>query len=351
MPSCRPARSRRAALLLSAALALVLGGCTARNETGVGMGRAASGSPTSVAEAARHWGERFDRNPADEQAAFAYSRALLAQDRRAQAVAVLQRAVTATRGNRFLQGELGKALAANGQLQEAIDVFAQAHAPDRPDWRILSAHGAALDQLGQPQEARRYYETALRIAPGEPSVLSNLGLSFALSGDLATAERHLRQAADHPRADPRARQNLALVVGLQGRFDEAETIARRDLPPDQAERNVALIRGMLRQSNDWRRVREPAAARGEAAAAPSPRPEADARPRGPFAAQVLAEQADRDRAPRAAAPLLAGPTAGAAAAPAPAAAARPGEPTSLLGTTRTRQERVSPERARELLGG
>ena len=43
------------------------------------------------------------------------------------------------------------------------------------------------------------------------------------------------------------RQNLALVVGLQGRFQEAETIARADLPPDEAAANVAYLRRMLAQ--------------------------------------------------------------------------------------------------------
>ena len=41
------------------------------------------------------------------------------------------------------------------------------------------------------------------------------------------------------------RQNLALVVGLQGRFAEAETIARADLPADQAAANAAYLRQML----------------------------------------------------------------------------------------------------------
>jgi hypothetical protein len=37
------------------------------------------------------------------------------------------------------------------------------------------------------------------------------------------------------------RQNLALAVGLQGRFAEAESIARADLPPDEAAANVAYL--------------------------------------------------------------------------------------------------------------
>jgi hypothetical protein len=50
------------------------------------------------------------------------------------------------------------------------------------------------------------------------------------------------------------RQNLALVVGLQGRFPEAEQIARRELSPQQADANVAYLRGMLSQQNSWQKL-------------------------------------------------------------------------------------------------
>jgi Flp pilus assembly protein TadD len=341
------ARPSRVALLLSTTLALGLGGCVTRggNETGVGMAPPSPGTSASVAEAAQHWGERFQRNPGDEQVAFAYARALLAQDQRAQAVAVLQRAVLANRGSRFLQGELGKALAANGQLNEALNVFGQAHTPDRPDWRILSAQGAVLDQLGRPDEARRSYEAALRIAPGEPAVLSNFGLSHALTGDLHGAERHLRSAMQHPRADERVRQNLALVVGLQGRFRDAEEIARRDLPPDKAEQNVAMIRRMLRANS------QAPARPADAAALLNPRERPAQERRGTFAAHVLAEEAARasDQVTRPPQSLLTG-TATSRSSTTPGGAGRSSEPTSLLGTTSSRQERVSPEQARRLLG-
>jgi hypothetical protein len=49
------------------------------------------------------------------------------------------------------------------------------------------------------------------------------------------------------------RQNLALVVGLQGRFQEAETIAKGDLSPDEAAANVAYLRQMLAQQGDWKK--------------------------------------------------------------------------------------------------
>ena len=148
-----------------------------------------------------------------------------------------------------LLGAYGRALADVGNYQQALDVLSRAHTPDRPDWRILSVQGAVLDQMGRHEDAQRYYATALKIVPDEPSVLSNLGLSYALSKDLVRAEMTLRRAAARSSADPRVRQNLALVVGLQGRFAEAETIARADLPPDDAAANVAYLRQMLAQQN------------------------------------------------------------------------------------------------------
>jgi Flp pilus assembly protein TadD len=111
-----------------------------------------------------------------------------------------------------------------------------------------------LDQMGRHEDAQRYYSSALKIAPDEPSVLSNLGLSYALSKDLPKAEATLRRAVAQPGADPRVRQNLALVVGLQGRFDEAESIARSDLPPDEAAANVAYLKQMLTDRNDWSKL-------------------------------------------------------------------------------------------------
>jgi len=127
-------------------------------------------------------------------------------------------------------------------------VLERAHSPYQPDWRILSVQGAVLDQIGRHEEAQRYYASALRIVPDEPSVLSNLGLSYALSKDLKRAEETLRRASARAQTDKRVRQNLALVVGLQGRFQEAETIAKADLPPDEAAANVAYLRRMVAQN-------------------------------------------------------------------------------------------------------
>ena len=92
--------------------------------------------------------------------------------------------------------------------------------------------------------------------PDEPSVLSNFGLSYMLTRELPKAEETLRRAYGNSRADGRVRQNLALVVGLQGRFAEAETIAKADLPADEATANEAYSREMLNRK-DGPTIRRP----------------------------------------------------------------------------------------------
>jgi len=190
-------------------------------------------------------GERFRANPRDADNAIRYAHALRQNGQRAQAAAVLETAAIHNPEHKPLLGAYGRALADAGNFKQALSVLERAHSPDQPDWRILSVQGAVLDQMGRHEEAQRYYASALRIVPEEPSVLSNLGLSYALSKDLPRAEETLRRADARGSTDKRVRQNLALVVGLQGRFQDAETIARADLPPDQAAENVAYLRRMM----------------------------------------------------------------------------------------------------------
>src|ERR1700738_1098408 len=238
-----------ASTALTAVLAAGLGGCqTMSDVTGSltsksdSRAEAASDDPRRAVEV---YGDRYHANPKDAEAAVAYGQALRASGQRAQAAAVLEQATIANPGNKALIAGYGRALADNGNSQAAFDVLSRAHSPDNPDWRILSVQGTALDKLGKHEEARRYYATALKIVPDEPSVLSNLGLSYMLTRDLPQAEETLRRAYGNTRADARVRQNLALVVGLQGRFAEAETIAKGDLPADEATANVAYLREML----------------------------------------------------------------------------------------------------------
>jgi len=250
-----------------AIIAIGLGGCqTAKSPdiTGSLGARAEApveGDPRRTAEV---YGERYRANPKDTEAALQYGQALRATGQRQQAAAVLEQATIANVGDRKLLAAYGRALVENGNYQQALDVLTKAHSPANPDWRILSLQGTALDQLGKHDEARRYYTSALNIMPEEPSVLSNLGLSYMLTKDLARAEEVLRRAYARPGADARVRQNLGLVIGLQGRFDEAVALVKADLPPEEAQANVAYLRQMLNRTDGARgsaRLSQPAADR------------------------------------------------------------------------------------------
>ena len=245
--------SRVFLLAIVALSAAALAGCKTIGSTDTTGSISAGPAQHSDAEWRREadaLGERFRANPRDVDVAMRYAQALRATGQRAQAAAVLETAALHNPENPALLGAYGRALADAGNFKQAMEVLDRAHSPDQPDWRIFSVQGAVMDQMGRHTEAQRYYASALKIMPDEPSVLSNLGLSYALSKDLKRAENTLRRASAIGSADKRVRQNLALVVGLQGRFQEAETIARAELPPGEASANVAYLRQMLAQKGN-----------------------------------------------------------------------------------------------------
>lgn len=255
----RPSRLTRSAV--SALVVLALAGCsnTAKDRLTTGSvptitKPVESMSETELRAATESTGRAYDKNPRNPIIGVNYATLLRMSRRDAQALAVMQQVAIANPNDRSVLAAYGKAQAAAGQFQQALNTLDRAQTPDRPDWRLISARGAVLDQMGRSEEARKSYREALEIAPNEASILSNLGMSYLLAGDVRTAETYLRQASSQPGADSRVRQNLALSVGLQGRFPEAEQIARRELSPQQADANVAYLRGMLSQQNSWQKL-------------------------------------------------------------------------------------------------
>lgn len=207
-----------------------------------------------LAAATRKIGGDYAKNPKDRGAGLNYAALLRMTGKNDQALAVMRQVAIAYPNDREVLSAYGKALAGAGELEQALSTISRAQTPDRPDWRLKSAEGAILDQMGKPDAARQAYRDALDIQPNEPTILSNLGMSYLLTRDLKTAETYLRSAISQPGADSRVRQNLALVVGLQGRFQEAENIARQELTSEQAEANVAYLKGMLAQDSSWKKL-------------------------------------------------------------------------------------------------
>jgi Flp pilus assembly protein TadD len=262
-PSTTVNKSLRKRLLLGSAIGLplalgLLAGCAKPKAATDPTVTGAIAQPITQADfdaAVSYWGGRYQNEEKIKEVELNYAAALQRVGRTDQAVAVLQKAAIYHADDREVLAAYGKAMAAAGNLEMALQTIRRAQTPDRPDWKLLSAEGAILDQVGRNDEARRLYAQGLDLAPDEPSLLSNFGMSYVLTGDLAEAEKLLRKALAQPGADSRIRQNLALVVGLRGRFDEAEKIAGAELSPQQAKANIAYLRQMLSQQDNWAKLK------------------------------------------------------------------------------------------------
>jgi Flp pilus assembly protein TadD len=138
--------------------------------------------------------------------------------------------------------ELGKAYLAADQDNLALPTLLEAKGKEPNNWEVLSTLGVAYDYQGSYADARDAYAQALIASPSNPTVLNNLALSQASSGDLDGAIATLQQAIDQPAAQAQTRQNLALLLALKGDPDSAERLARKDLPPEIADSNMAYFR-------------------------------------------------------------------------------------------------------------
>ncbi|MBK8908207.1 MAG: tetratricopeptide repeat protein [Rhodospirillales bacterium] len=139
---------------------------------------------------------------------------------------------------------LGAALLALGEPADAAQQFRAAIAADPGDASAYNGLGVSLDLLGRHEEARHAYDDGLDRAPGALGLTNNRALSLALTRDFDTAIATMRTIADRPDAGPRIRQNLALVYALAGRQNEAAATAARDLPPREAQANLAFYQAL-----------------------------------------------------------------------------------------------------------
>lgn len=272
MPAARPARPAQtasAARLASVALcAVLMSACASggkqlsangenvnyKDEIGVFTNPGAPAGDMDPVAAAAFWGSRYEKNPNDVDAAIAYSSALRKISSNDEAVKVMTRVANANPDHAGANLEAGKTLVEAGRAFEAVRYLETATVLAPQDWRTFSSYGVALDQIGEHKLARSKYDMALVFAPAMPMILNNKGLSYALDGDLAQAKATLRAAATGRGADARIRQNLALVLAMKGEMQEAERLARSDLPPQIADQNIDYFRALMKQPAYWQEL-------------------------------------------------------------------------------------------------
>ncbi|WP_417233215.1 hypothetical protein [Brevundimonas sp.] len=188
------------------------------------------------------WTGEMEINPADPVAGPRAAQALRELGRYDQAAEAASRTLVAQPANYDALLELGRAHIARGQAFYGIAALEQARALRPDDWRPLSLLGAAYQQVHRPEDARIAWNEGLRLSPDNPDILNNVAIGWLTAGDPAAAETLLRRAVAQPGASLQVRLNLAMAMGLQNKIAEAEQMLRRDLPPEQADRNIAWLR-------------------------------------------------------------------------------------------------------------
>jgi Flp pilus assembly protein TadD len=207
-------------------------------------------SPEQRAEAERldplaraaFWAREVDADQTDVDARMKLTKALRALGRYNEAADAADQLLVLQPNNLEALLESARARLGANQGFYAIDPLQRAQALAPRDWRPVSLLAIALEQSDRDSEALQAHLKALSLAPDNPATLTNLGMFYATHDDPDRAEPLLRKAAEAPGAGIQERQNLALVLGLQGRIDEAERLARHDLPPTMVQNNINYLR-------------------------------------------------------------------------------------------------------------
>jgi len=201
---------------------------------------------TELERAIAYWGEQYEKNPRDKNAAISFARNLKADGQKQRALGVLQQASLFHNSDRELASEFGRLALEFDQVGLAQKLLAFADDPAKPDWRVISARGTVLAKQGDYKGAIPFFERALKASPSQPSVMNNLAMALAAGGQPEKAEPLLRSAAQEAGADAKIQQNLALVLSLQGKYDEAGHMARATLSEDSAAADVEYLRRMVK---------------------------------------------------------------------------------------------------------
>ncbi|MBV9511337.1 MAG: pilus assembly protein TadD [Caulobacteraceae bacterium] len=212
---------------------------------------------------AAFWAREADIDPADSAAGTHLAMALRALGQYGPAATAAERVLVIDPKNYDALLEDARDHIAEGRGFYAIDPAQRAQALAPKDWRPLSLLGVAYVQVRRDDDAQIAWRTALTLSPENPSVLANMAMAAASQGDAAGAEALLRRAASQPGAGLQVRQDLSLVLGLEGKLAEAEKLLREDLPPDQADADLAYLKAVSSGHDAGQPAAAPAASASE----------------------------------------------------------------------------------------
>jgi Flp pilus assembly protein TadD len=178
-------------------------------------------------------------NRGNTLAAQVLGRALLMQNRAAEAIIPLERAARRS-DDPAIETELAVALAAAGRRDEALDQLRRTTARRPPFPQAFVEHGGLLAKTGRLEEAVAVLESGLALTPDVVDLRMELGFVHLKRNDRATARALFLQvlAAAPGRYD--VLPALAKVMALDGEYAAAADLFRRALglrPDDAVTRN------------------------------------------------------------------------------------------------------------------
>ena len=234
---CRPAFLRALLVAALAALAAPLAGCHDFGDV-TGSIPGSTATPTNDAKLrayAEEAGKRYERNPGEKTASIEYARALRAQTRYSEAVAVIQTAAIKAPKDFDVLGEYGKALADSGQLPQAKEVLSPrlyarcaalgrhvgAGKRRRQAWRSRERHAIlsrrAQDRAGRAKRAHQYGA----FARAGQAVAGGRGGAETGRGKSQSRRAHARKSRS------RARSGREIQRGGDGRVKQTFRPTRR----------------------------------------------------------------------------------------------------------------------------
>jgi Flp pilus assembly protein TadD len=178
-------------------------------------------------------------NRGNALAAQILGRALIMQNRAAEAIEPLQRAARRSE-DPAIETLLGMALDATGQRDEALAQLQKATTRRPPFYQAFLEHGGLLGRLGQLNEAVQVLESGLAFSPDAVDLRMELGYVHIKRNSRATARALFLQVLAVAPGRHDALTALAKVMALDGEYAAAADLYRRALglrPDDAASRN------------------------------------------------------------------------------------------------------------------
>ncbi len=209
---------------------------------------AAAHQAGNLAQAEKLYQDVLAASPQDINALHLLGVVHLQQNRAAEAVAFLQRAVALNPNLSAVQFNLGLALGAYGQPAEALAAFDAAVAADPNAAAAWATAGQLLLQMGRHEDALRYLARALAIDPTPASALKDVTTCTSEMGRPAEALPYIDAALEHTpeNAELLYARGRILLADPKNAGEVSETLeAALQFDPDRTDLLADVIR--LRQ--------------------------------------------------------------------------------------------------------